>query len=70
LYLGCFPQRSTAALAALRAMSFNPVAPFSDPSFHLLVRNETALFDIAFGLAKGGQKSNFVCDVAIVDIVG
>src|SRR5205814_10152992 len=28
LYLGCFPQRSTATLAALPAMSLIPVAPF------------------------------------------
>jgi hypothetical protein len=64
LYLGCFPQRSTAALAALPAMSFAPVAPFSDPSFHLLVRNDAALFDVVFSLVDEAVAE---CDIVWSD---
>jgi len=35
LYLGCFPQRSTATFAALPAMSLAPVAPFVVGAFHI-----------------------------------
>jgi hypothetical protein len=40
-----------------------------DPSFHLLVCDHTALFDVALGLPNGGEKSNFVCGIAIIDVV-
>src|SRR5882762_9028886 len=43
--------------------------PFIDPSFHLLVRDDTAAFDIKFGLSDGGEKSNFVRGIAIIDVV-
>jgi hypothetical protein len=35
LYLGCFPQRSTATVAALPAMSLAPVAPFVVGAFNI-----------------------------------
>ena len=43
--------------------------PFSDPSFHLLVRNNTTLFDIALRLAHCGEKSDFVSSVTVIDVV-
>src|SRR5207247_1001891 len=43
--------------------------PFTDPSFHLLVRDEPALFDVAFRLAYCSEKGNLIGSVAIIDVI-
>jgi len=43
--------------------------PFTDPSFHLLVRDEATLLDVALGFTHGGEKCNFLGGVTVIDIV-
>src|ERR1700726_1052144 len=43
--------------------------PFRNPRFHLLVTNHSAFFDVAVGLAHGGEESNLVRGVAVIDII-
>jgi hypothetical protein len=44
-------------------------SPFIDASFHLLVRDDAALFDIALRLAHCGEKSDFVSSVTVIDVI-
>src|SRR5262249_21337390 len=43
--------------------------PFTDPSLHLLVRNNATLFDVALSLAHRNEKRDFVSSVTIIDVV-
>ncbi len=43
--------------------------PLTDTSFHLLVRYDTALLNIAFGLAHRSKKRNLVGGVTKIDVV-
>jgi hypothetical protein len=43
--------------------------PFSDASFHLLVRDDSAVFDIVFCFSHRGEKCDFICRIAIIDVV-
>lgn len=44
--------------------------PFGDPRVHLLVADESTVLNVALCLADRCQKSNFIGNIAIVDIVG
>ncbi len=41
----------------------------SDPSFHLFVRYEATLLDVALGFTHGGEKCNFIGSVTKIDVV-
>ena len=42
---------------------------FTDPSLHLLVRNNATLFDVALSLAHRSEKRDFVGSITIIDVV-
>ena len=42
---------------------------FVDASFHLLVRDDAAVFDIVFCFSHCGEKCDFICRIAIIDVV-
>jgi hypothetical protein len=53
-------------------ISFRPrlvSGPFIDASFHLLVRDDTALFDVVFSFSHRCEKCDFICRIAIIDVV-
>ena len=43
--------------------------PFIDASFHLLVRDDAAVFDVVFSFSHRGEKCDFICRIAKIDVV-
>jgi hypothetical protein len=46
-----------------------PLQPFIDASFHLLVRDDAAVFDVVFSFSHRGEKCDFICRIAIINVV-
>jgi hypothetical protein len=41
----------------------------TDANFHLLVRDDAAVFDVVFSFSHRGEKCDFICRIAIIDVV-
>jgi hypothetical protein len=45
------------------------VCGFTDPNFHLLIRDEAAVFDVVFSFSHSGEKCDLVGDFLVIGIV-
>lgn len=43
--------------------------PFIEASFHLLVRDDAAVFDVVFSFSHRREKCDFICRIAIINVV-
>jgi hypothetical protein len=43
--------------------------PLTDASFHLLVRDDASLLDVALGFSHSGEKCNFLGGVTVIAVI-